>query len=224
MRSLKFMKIDYMKNRKQSKLIIFILVIGLLMSRGANDGYLMGFIYTVYIGSIFIYAVFADFSMHNVGFLLLLPGSTWHRVCGRFLYGIGSQAVLCTAYWLLIALFNGNLMLPVQSLSIYLVIMLIGIVMTDLQFTFLYLVGELKSQYAMNLLRILLPMCLFFIGFFVMKDIGESGEIGNRLMSAGIWVQGHMALSVAAAVGFVAALTYISIWISAAICSRRDYA
>ena len=224
MRSLKFTKIDFMKSRKQGRLMIFILAIGLFMSRGANNGYLAGLVYTVYIGSIFINAVFADFSMHNAGFLLLLPGSTWHRVCGRFYYGIGSEAVLCIAYWLLAAVIRGNLMLSIQSLPICLIVMLSSIVMVDLGFMLFYLVGEMKSQYAMSLVRIVFPLLFWVIGYGALNIIGEDNEAGALLMSALYWVNDHMAMCGTLMFVFVAVLTSISIWISAKVCSKRDYA
>ena len=224
MRSLKFTKIDFMKSRKQGRLMIFILAIGLFFSRGENNGYLAGLVYTVYIGSIFINAVFADFNMHNAGFLLLLPGSTWHRVCGRFFYGISSEAALCIAYWLLAAVISGNLMLPIQSMPIFLLVMLSSVVMVDLGFMVFYLVGEMKSQYATSLVRIVFPLCFWVIGYGALNIIGEENEAGILLMSAYDWVSGHMTLCGILMFGFVAALTLISIWISAKVCSKRDYA
>ena len=224
MRSLKFTKIDYMKNRKQCRFMLFILAIGLFFSRGENNGFLGGLVYTVYIGSIFTSTVFYDFTTHNAGFLLLLPGSVWHRVCGRFLYGIGSEVTLCIAYWLLSAVVKGNLMLPVQTLPICLMVMMFSIIMTDLQFILLYLVGEMKSQYAMSLSRVLFPMIFFAVSFGAMNIIGEEEGEGISLMSAFDWVNDHMALCGILLVGFVAAFTYISIWISAKACYKRDYA
>lgn len=204
--------------------MIFILALGLFFSRGENNGYLAGLVYTVYIGSIFINAVFADFSMHNAGFLLLLPGSTWHRVCGRFFYGIGSEAALCITYWLLAAVISGNLMLPIQSMPIFLIVMLSSVVMVDLGFMVFYLVGEMKSQYATSLVRIVFPLCFWVIGYGVLNVIGEGNEAGILLMSAYDWVSGHMTLCGILMFGFVAILTFISIWISAKVCSKRDYA
>lgn len=224
MRSLKFTKIDYLKTRKQGRLMIFILVIGLCFSRGQNNGFLAGLVYTVFIGSIFINAVFADFTMHNAGFLLLLPGSAWHRVCGRFFYGIGCEAALCTAYWLLATLVSGGRILLLQSMPVCLAVMLIGIAMTDLQFLTFYLVGEMKSQYAMALTRVAFPLLFWIVGYSVLNIIGEGSEAEMALMSAFNWVSDYMALCGMLMFGFVAALTLISVWISAKVCSRRDYA
>ena len=224
MRSLKFTKIDFMKTRKQGRLMIFILVIGLCFSRGTNNGFLAGLVYTVFIGSIFINAVFADFTMHNAGFLLLLPGSAWHRVCGRFFYGIGCEAALCTAYWLLAAVIKGNPMLPVQTFPIWLMIMMLSIVMTDLQFMTFYLVGEMKSQYAMALTRVAFPLLFWIIGYGALNLIGDENEAGMALMSAYNWVGNHMAMCGGLMAAFTATMTYISIWVSARVCSKRDYA
>lgn len=224
MRSLKFTKIDYMKTRKQGRLMIFILVIGLCFSRGQNNGFLAGLVYTVFIGSIFINAVFADFTMHNAGFLLLLPGSAWHRVCGRFFYGIGCEAALCTAYWLLGTLVSGGRMLLLQSMPICLAVMLVGIAMTDLQFMTFYLVGEMKSQYAMALTRVAFPLVFWIIGYSALNIIGNENEAGIALMSAFNWVSAHIVLCAILMFAFVTALTLLSVWISAKVCSKRDYA
>ena len=224
MRALKFTKIDYMKTRKQGRLMIFILVIGLWFSRGQNNGFLAGLVYTVFIGSIFINAVFADFTMHNAGFLLLLPGSAWHRVCGRFFYGIGCEAALCTAYWLLATLVSGGRMLILQSMPVCLAVMLVGIAMTDLQFMTFYLVGEMKSQYAMALTRVAFPLVFWIIGYSAFNIIGNENEAGIALMSAFNWVSAHMVLCAILMFAFVTALTLLSVWISAKVCSKRDYA
>ena len=224
MRALKFTKIDYMKTRKQGRLMLFILVIGVFFSRGENNGFLAGLVYTVFMGNIFINAVFADFTMHNAGFLLLLPGSAWHRVSGRFFYGIGHEAALCIAYWLLATVIRGNLIFTVQSLPICLAVMLIGIAMTDLQFMTFYLIGEMKSQYTMALVRVVFPLCFWIVGYGALNLIGDENEAGMALMAAYHWVSAHMALCGILTVGFVAALTLISVWISAKACSKRDYA
>ena len=223
-RALKFTKIDYMRCRKQGRLMILILVIGLFFSKGENNGFLTGLVYTVFVGSIFINAVFADFTMHNVGFLLLLPGNVWHRVSGRFIYGIGCEAALCTVYWLLAAVIRGDLIFMVQSLPISLAVMLTGIAMADLQFMTFYLVGEMKSQYAMALVRVVFPLCFWIMGFGTLNIIGEENEAGMALMSVLNWVSARMALFGILMFGFVAALTFISIWISAKVCGKRDYA
>lgn len=204
--------------------MIFILVIGLCFSRGENNGFLAGLVYTVFIGSVFINAVFADFTMHNAGFLLLLPGSAWHRVCGRFLYGIGSEVALCTAYWLLAAVIKGNPMFPVQNLPIWLMIMMLSIVMTDLQFMTFYLVGEMKSQYAMALTRVAFPLIFWIVGYSVLNIIGEGSEAEMALVSAYNWINDHMALCGILMFGFVVVLTLISVWVSAKVCGKRDYA
>lgn len=204
--------------------MILILVIGLFFSKGENNGFLTGLVYTVFVGSIFINAVFADFTMHNVGFLLLLPGSAWHRVSGRFIYGIGCEAALCTVYWLLAAVIRGDLIFMVQSLPISLAVMLTGIAMADLQFMTFYLVGEMKSQYAMALVRVVFPLCFWIMGFGTLNLIGEENEAGMALMSVLNWVSARMALFGILMFGFVAALTFISIWISAKVCGKRDYA
>lgn len=224
MRALKFTKIDYMKTRKQGRLMLFILAIGLFFSRGENNGFLAGLVYTVFMGNIFINAVFAEFTMHNAGFLLLLPGSTWHRVSGRFLYGIGYEAALCIAYWLLATVIRGNLIFTVQSLPVCLAVMLIGIAMTDLQFMTFYLIGEIKSQYGMALVRVMFPLCFWIVGYGALNLIGDENEAGMALMAAYHWVNAHMALCGILTVGFVAVLTLISVWISAKACGRRDYA
>ena len=224
MRALKFAKIDYMKCRKQGRLMILILVIGLFFSRGENNGFLTGLVYTVFVGSIFINAVFADFTMHNAGFMLLLPGSVWHRVCGRFIYGIGCEAVLCTVYWLLAAVIRGDFIFAVRSLPICLAVMLTGIAMANLQFMTFYLVGEMKSQNAMVIVRIVFPLCFWIMGFGTLNLIGEENEAGMALMSAYNWISDRMALLGILMFGFVAALTFISIWISAKVCDKRDYA
>lgn len=224
MRALKFTKIDYMKSRKQGRLMIFILVIGLCFSRGQNNGFLAGLVYTVFIGSIFINAVFTDFTMHNAGFLLLLPGSAWHRVCGRFFYGIGCEAALCTAYWLLGTLVSGGRMLLLQSMPVCLAVMMIGIAMTDLQFLTFYLVGEMKSQYGMALTRVAFPLIFWIVGYSVLNIIGEGSEAEMALVSAYNWISAHMVLCAILMIGFVAVLTLISVWISAKVCSKRDYA
>ena len=224
MRALKFTKIDYMKTRKQGRLMLFILVLGLFFSRGENNGFLAGLVYTVFMGNIFINAVFAEFTMHNAGFLLLLPGSAWHRVSGRFLYGIGYEAALCTAYWLLAAVIRGNLIFTVQSLPICLAVMLIGIAMTDLQFMTFYLIGEIKSQYGMALVRVMFPLCFWIVCYGALNLIGDENEAGMALMSAFHWVSAHMALCAILMVSFVAVLTLLSVWISAKVCGKRDYA
>lgn len=225
MRSLKFAKVDYMRTRRQVRLILFIIAISLFFAHGKNEGgYLAGMLYLVFIGNVFCNALFASYSIQGTGFVLLLPGDIRHRIRGRFLFGISYITTTGVIYWLLCILTGIRQLLSVQGNFLCLVILLFGIMVSDLEFTAFYLVGETKGQMTLSLLRVLPPLCFFFISFSLINHMTDVEEAGSMMLNALYWINDHMALCAAFLLGLVVVVTCACIKLCTMVTAKRDLA
>ena len=225
MRSLKFARVDLMRNRRNIKLILLLEVIALYFARSNMEtGFIMGLIYVVFMGNVFCNTVFSYNSMQESGFLLLLPGSVKHRICGRFLFGVAYFMGAAFLYWVLALLIGIRNVLSIQGISICLIILLIGIMVSNIEFVLFYLVGETKSQMTISLIRVVPPLLFFFGGFYTMNHLGELAGAGGMLFGALLWVDSHLALCVVSLFVLAVIFTCACIRLCTAIISRRDYA
>lgn len=225
MRSLKFTKVDYMRTRRQVRMILFIIAISLIFAHGKNEGgYLAGMLYLVFIGNVFCNALFTSYSIQGTGFMLLLPGDTKHRICGRFLFGISYITVTGVIYWLLCVLTGIRQVLSVQGNFLCLVLLFVGIIINDLEFAAFYLVGETKGQMTMSLLRVLPPLCFFFISFSLINHMTDVEEAGSAMLNVLYWINDHMALCAASLFGLLVAVTCVCIQLCTLVTKKRDLA
>lgn len=225
MRSLKFMKVDYMRTRRQVMMMLLIIVIALVFAHGKQDGgYLAGMLYLVFIGNVFCNALFGSYSTQGTGFLLLLPGDIKHRICGRFLFGISYISITGMIYLVLCMITGIRQVLSVQGIFLCMVLLFAGIIINDLEFTAFYLVGETKGQMTLSLLRVLPPLCFYFISFSLINHMTEVEEAGSVIMNILFWIDSHMALCIGTLFVLMVIVTYVCILLSTSFNSKRDFA
>lgn len=225
MRSLKFAKVDYMTTRKQIKLMLFIIAIALVFAHGKNDGsYLAGMLYLVFIGNVFCNALFVSYSTQGSGFVLLLPGDIKHRICGRFLFGISYISVTGMIYLLLCVLTGIKQVLSVQGIFLCMVLLFAGLIINDMEYAAFYIVGETKGQITLSLLRVLPPLCFYFISFYFINHVMDVEEAGSVMLNVLYWISDHMALCAALLFGLMVVVTFACIRLCTVVTEKRDFA
>ena len=225
MRSLKFAKVEYMTTRKQIKLMLFIIAIALVFAHGKNDGsYLAGMLYLVFIGNVFCNALFASYSTQGAGFVLLLPGDIKHRICGRFLFGISYISVTGMIYLLLCVVTGIRQVLSVQGIFLCLVLLFTGLIINDLEYTAFYIVGETKGQMTLSLLRVLPPLCFYFISFSLINHMTDVEEAGSMALRVLYWIHDNMAFCAAFLFGLLVVVTSACIRLCTVVTAKRDLA
>ena len=156
--------------------------------------------------------------------MLLLPGDTGHRVCGRFLFGISYITITGVIYWLLCVLTGIRQVLSVQGNFLCLVILLFGIIVNDLEFTAFYLVGETKGQMTLSLLRVLPPLCFYFISFYLINHVMDAEGAGSVMLNVLYWINDHMEHCVALLFGLMVVVTCACIRLCTVVTEKRDLA
>ena len=225
MRSLKFAKVDFMRNRRQVRLTLLLVAIALYFGHSDKaTGYLAGLLYLVFMVNVFCNVIFVNTGMQGTGFVLLLPGSVRHRICGRFLYGAVFLSATVVVYWIAALLTGIGHILSKQGIFLCLMALFIGIMVNNIEFVLFYLFGESKSQMTMSLLRILPPLCCFFIGFSIINNLESMVGASEMLLNILLWIESHLALCTAILFGLTIIITCVCILLSTAISERRDFA
>jgi hypothetical protein len=220
MRVFSFFKTDWlMLGFKTTKMLIILTMIALLLSVMQGNPY-WGPLYMGFGGMILSIVPFGIKQKSDTGFLLMLPGTHRERVIGRFFFGVVLFA-LCLLIGQIVSLlavsrgeYSSNRFL------IFIGLFAVGMIFISLEYTMLYLIGELKSRQFMGIISMLPGFLFFFVGEWVFS---EDGGI-EKLYRYFLWVSSHMALSVGILFCFAAVVFAAGIFISVQAVEKRDFA
>ncbi len=185
MKTLYFTKIDYIRSRTQLYLISVILAVVIMILKFMTDGTdVMVFLYGIFITIVFSTVPFGNCSRKDAGFLQLLPATVWHRVMGRFLFGlsllmIGSaiSAGCMVVYRLYVGAEENVIVLP-----FCMIILSVGLVFITVQYIALYLVGENYGAQFLSLVRMIPGMCFFFGSMKLLEEARQNPESAMKLL------------------------------------------
>lgn len=230
MRALHFLKIDLCLTKMQNRTMGIFIVLAILLSIGSESLY-FGPLYMIFGSIVLSTTPFFTCQQSNNGFLLLLPATEKDRVMGRFGYGITLNfiSLLIGIIITLIVSITKNADISYVA-PFYIGITAVGFIMLSLQYTLLYLIGEVKSQQLMGIIRIL-PGFIFFFGNFLLIDFvkeynpqdqtnGLISWIGNCLL----WLCNHLLESALIALLIVMIFFITGIFISVLVVKKRDFA
>ena len=107
-------------------------------------------------------------------------------------------------------------------LIFYIGVAAIALIMLSIQYTIFYLVGELKSQQVMGLIRMIPGFLLFILGSIAMDIIQEESN-SNLVFSFLTWIENHLFECILLTF-FIAILIFLAgIFISVKIQKKRDF-
>lgn len=224
MRAIQYMKIDYMLTRQQLRFMLLIVIVAMLVGKGMGGmGVMVGCSYMLFVATIFSTAPFGACHRKNTGFLLMLPGTVWERVAGRFLYGLSyivMTVIICLAGMGMYGLLGHEI--TRMTIGLFLCNLALAIVIVALEYLISYLFGEGRSnwQYLGNIVRMAPGMGMFFLFMFILGKADEETYVMDRLvfltekiMSAGLF-------ALAAALLIMA----LAVFICVKVIEKRDYA
>lgn len=224
MRAIQYMKIDYMLTRQQLRFMLLIVIVAMLVGKGMGGmGVMVGCSYMLFVATIFSTAPFGACHRKNTGFLLMLPGTVWERVAGRFLYGLSyivMTVIICLAGMGVYGLLGHEI--TRMTIGLFLCNLALAIVIVALEYLISYLFGEGRSnwQYLGNIVRMAPGMGMFFLFMFILGKADEEAYAMDRLvfltekiMSAGLF-------ALAAALLIMA----LAVFICVKVIEKRDYA
>lgn len=223
MKTLYFMKIDYIRSRSQMYLIFGIMALVTLIMKYMTDGTdEMVFMYGVFIAIVFSTVPFGNCSRSDAGFLQMLPATTWQRVLGRFLFGLtliltGSViSVGCTVVYQLLMGTGINLMAP----PFYMIFASIGMVIITVQYMILYLIGENRGAQYLSLIR-MIPGMSFFFGSI--KLMGAVQEDSSEVMKVLELINGRINVIGWGSVIIALAVMAVGVILCVRATEKRDY-
>lgn len=190
MKALKFTKIDYIKTKVQMLVFpLMLLVIALIMlspdSDISNYNATVPFCYMIFMMTIFATTPFGSYRGEEKGFLLLLPGTTWDRVAGRFLYG-ASLIFIAVVLGIGAVIIYKMIGLEVSALDMPLCLigLAVGILIIAIEYIFFYMVGENQGQNYLGVVRVIPGMGFFFVTANLSKSIRTDPDGVARLLQA----------------------------------------
>ncbi len=224
MRTIHYMKIDYVLTKQQLRIIPLLAIVGVLMARSMEEvGMLVACAYLLFVAVMFATTPFGICHRRNTGFLLLLPATVRERVTGRFLYGlsyIGGVTLLCLGGMGVAQLLGYEI--TRLTLGLFLCNAAMGVFIIALEYLFFYLFGAGKDNwpYLINLVKIAPGMAMYFLSMYVVGKMDEETYVADRMefLAEGIVSTGLLAL--AAALFFMAAAAEVSV----RAIGKRDYA
>ncbi len=224
MRTIHYMKIDYVLTKQQLRIIPLLAVVGVLLARSMEEaGMLVACAYLLFVAVMFATAPFGICHRRNTGFLLLLPATVRERVTGRFLYGlsyIGGVTLLCLGGMGAAQLLGYEI--TRLTLGLFLCNAAMGVFVIALEYLFFYLFGAGKDNwpYLINLVKIAPGMAMYFLSVYVVGKMDKETYVADRMefLAEGIVSTGLLAL--AAALLFMAAAAAVSV----KVIGKRDYA
>ncbi len=223
MRALYFLQIDRMITKMQGHLIWLFIMIAVILSFAQKNPY-WGSLYMVFGSMILSSTPFTMNPANTYGFLLMLPATVKDRVFGRFLYGL--SLLLLTLFFgglgtVLVCIVN-HIELSSMILIFYIGVAATALIMLSIQYTIFYLVGELKSQQVMGLIRMIPGFLLFILGSIAMDIIQEESN-SNLVFSFLTWINNHL-FECVLLVFLIAVLIFLAgIFISVKIQKKRDF-
>lgn len=228
MRAIHFLQIDWTMTKRQNRILWLLIIIALLLSVMQGNPY-WGPLYMVFGSMILSTIPFCIRQKSSNGFLLMLPATKTDRVVGRFGYGLVLLAVslLLGSVDVLIVSVMRHMDIS-YMLPFYAGLTAAGLIMLSLQYTILYIVGELKSQQAMGIIRMIPGFLLFFGGSWIVDFIEEHSIEGQTGLDLNfdwlIWICNHLAVcSLFALLAGIVIFT-AGILVSIQVMKKRDFA
>lgn len=224
MRAINYMKIDYVLTKQQLRIMLPLAIVAVLVGKGMGSvGALVSCCYMLFIATLVSTAPFGSCHRKNTGFLLMLPGTVFERVAGRFLYGMSyivMTVLICLAGMGIYSLRGFEI--TTMTVGVFLCNLALAIVIVALEYLISYLFGEGKNnwQYLGNIVRIAPGMGMFFLFMFLLGKADEEAYKMERMMflSRSILSTGLLAL------GASLLVMALSILISVKVIGKRDYA
>lgn len=172
MESLKFAKMDFMRIKGQSKMMILFLVLATFLSIKMQTP-LWGLLYVVFGAMIMSSNPFFSDTIVENGFIRLLPAHAGSRVYGRYLYGSAYIFTFSLSGLLVVGI---NIMIqheiPDYLLEIYLIVLGVSLFMNAIQFLILSFMTT-KNPQILSLIRMIVPFVLFFGGSWFAGEVSE---------------------------------------------------
>lgn len=226
MRAVHFMKIDWMMTKTQTRVLWLFAVIALLLSFMQGSLYWAP-LYMMFGGLMMATTPFCIRQQSNNGFLLLLPATEQERVAGRFLYGIVILMIslVCGGIDMFLVVVVKHIQVP-YTVPFYIGIVVVGLILIALQDTILYIVGELKSQQMMGVIRMIPGFLFFFGGIFVAEFLEEYYAMEGQALKSDwfIWICNHQNLCCFLALAIGILIFGLGFFISVQVVKRRDFA
>lgn len=193
MRAVYFLQIDRLMTKKVQGRVLWLFVIIALALSIFQESLYWGPLYMVFGSMILSTTPFTTSMSGSHGFLLMLPATVKDRVAGRFGYGL-----LMLIISLLVGGTSTVLVCIIKKMEVssiffifYMGLAAAGLIMLSFQYTLFYIVGEMKSQQLMSVLRMLPGFLLFIVGTSVMSIIEETAGI-ETAFSWLAWISGHL--------------------------------
>jgi hypothetical protein len=221
MRVFSFFKTDCIMLMFQRKILALLIIITILLSVMQENPY-WGPLYMGFAGILLSTIPFGIKQKSDTGFLLMLPGTDRERVMGRFFFGI-VLLFLCLLVGEMISLITiarGDNSLKKEFIMLV-SFLAAGMIFVSLEYTILYLIGEIKSRQFMSIISMLPGFLFFFLGEWVFSS--EDGGL-ERLYRYFLWISSHRVLSVGILFCFAALVFAAGIFISVQAVKKRDFA
>lgn len=222
MNLLQFMKVDFRLTKKQLPFLVILPCLVVLIALSGTD---MFFIvsYLCFGALILSTTPFMMEDKNMSSFVQLLPGTHRDRVAGRFFWFF----VLLLAYVLFgfgISYFMyrfgiGEVRIAESEYFLCLAAALVCFVIGCIQIVVFYLLGRVKSQQFLNLLR-MIPAFLFFFGMNYVTE--QITDVQKGLYSILRFLQENRVMLLLAGVGVAACVFVCCIAVSTYFVSRRD--
>ncbi|SFB21596.1 ABC-2 family transporter protein [Acetitomaculum ruminis DSM 5522] len=169
MNTLNYIKIDFLKNKRQIILIPMFAIFAVLLSKNSN---ISGASYAMFAGTIVGINAFTSEKIKEIGFISMLPGKNINKVAGRFLYGMINMVILEVLFLALYCIISdfSNTVLDKEKIFLIVLSTMAGIVLISIEYTIFYILGKFKSQSLFTFIMMLPGMLLFFLSVFFLED------------------------------------------------------
>ena len=228
MKALYFTKIDYLSTKVQMKIFPFmallfaVLLIGNRREERSGAVVMVGLLYMMFAAVTISTTPFGAGRSIDVRFLMTLPANAVSRVAGRFLYGL-SLLGISLVFAAVIAAVCRNLPgvgFAAADMALSLLVLEAAVILVALEYTVLYLIGEVRGPYVLNIIKVVPAMCFFFGGM-------EATEALPRGADGALLFSGEIVGILQRTAGYGALLSLILLCGAVCLCARamrrRDY-
>lgn len=224
MRAINYMKIDYMLTKQQLRIMLPLAIVAVLVGKGMGGvGVLVSCCYMLFVATLFSTAPFGSCHRKDTGFLLMLPGTVFERVAGRFLYGMSyivMTVIVCLAGMGVYSLLGYEITRVTMGLFLCNLALATGIVALEYLISYVFGEGKNNWQYLGNIVRIAPGMGMFFLFMYIMGKMDEETYVADRMEFLSQKIVSAGVIAFAAALLFMA----LSIVVCVKVIERRDYA
>lgn len=244
---IEFVKVDFRVTSNITIYALVFIILAYVVSILGNNPF-FGIIYILFGALILTTQPFITRTKGNSGFLLMLPGTDWERVAGRFLYGSFLLSLSMVAGMLLFVAngwIHGGMLSWHNLLLLCLFCFSFSLIILGIQYMIMYIVGEMKSNYVISIIRIV-PGFLFYIVSGILLNVFEEmfgvsavqfltgvsdpsafvAADGSKqlLFDVICFILEHMVLSAVVFLVISVLITALCAFLSNKIIEKRDYA